>query len=557
MIHKIKTTTSKISAIIPREKHSRLLWFLLKNILFGILDLISIAYLIPIVMLLFDARTFESIATQFPFFKVLLSEIPLKVFALFFILFYFIKIIIQTKFNTALYVFLYELSTDLSIENTNSFINESFIQHQNINKGSVLQNVTNVPEDFSIRYLLSILNLITESIVLSILVSALLFLYFKITLMAILVLSFFALFIYFTKQKQMTIINSIYLKTQTKSNAALLNLLDGYLEIKNSGHYAFFLEKFRKEKALLNDVTGKLVSYNANYAKYLEIVLIVSVVGFVIFNFEDKNTVIIISVLGASSLRLIPSISRILNALTLMKSYRYAVDILSKNSNKTAIKAQHNTFESSIKLENIYFSYDENRILNDINLTIEKGSFIGVKGDSGVGKTTLLYLILGIIQPEKGSFYFDDLKMENTDFLSFASYVPQQPFLFNGTIIDNIVMGQNPAAIDYDYIAYLCQKLELDNVIKKMTNQYQTEITHESLRFSGGQKQRLALVRALYTRPSLLILDETTNQQDKELENKIFTFLKELNANQKLTIICVSHNPAIDAFFDSIYEIKN
>jgi ABC-type bacteriocin/lantibiotic exporter with double-glycine peptidase domain len=371
------------------------------------------------------------------------------------------------------------------------------------------------------------------------------------------VLSFFALFIYFTKQKQMTIINAVYLKTQTKANAALLNLLDGYLEIKNSGNYAFFLDKFKKEKTLLNNVTGKLVSYNSNYAKYLEIVLIVSVVGFVIFNFEDKNTILVISVLGASSLRLIPSISRILNALTLMKSYQYSVDILFKNSNTTSAKSQNIVFESSIKLENIYFSYDENKILNYINLTIQKGNFIGIKGDSGVGKTTLLYLILGIIQPEKGNLYIDNFKVENTNFLSFANYVPQQPFLFNGTIIDNIVMGQNPALIDYAYIEYLCQKLELDSVIKKMTHAYQTEITHESLRFSGGQKQRLALVRALYTKPSLLILDETTNQQDKELENKILSFLKELNTNQKLTIICVSHNPDIEVFFDSIYEIRN
>lgn len=554
---KIKATYSKIVAIIPKERHPKLFWFLLKNILFGILDLISIAYLIPIVMLLFDLKSFESIVIQFPFFKALLSETSIQTFALLFILFYFIKIIIQTKFNTALYVFLYDISTDLSIENTNSFINESFIQHQNINKGAVLQNVTNVPEDFSTRYLLSILNLITELVVLPILMTLLFFFYFKITLISTVVLSFFALFIYFTKQKQMTIINSIYLKTQTKANAALLNLLDGYLEIKNSGNYGFFLEKFKKEKALLNNVTGKLVSYNSNYSKYLEMVLIISTVGFVIFNFEDKNTIVIISVLGASSLRLIPSISRILNALTLMKSYQYAVDILYKNSYKTATKNQNIAFESNIKLENIYFSYDENKILNDVNLIIQKGDFVGIKGDSGVGKTTLLYLILGIIQPEKGNFYIDDSKIENTDFLSFANYVPQQPFLFNGTIIDNIVMGQNPAAIDYAYIEYLCQKLELDGAIKKMANGYETEITHESLRFSGGQKQRLALVRALYTKPSLLILDETTNQQDKELENKILMFLKTLNTTEKLTIICVSHNPDIHAFFDFIYEIKN
>lgn len=548
---------SKILSIIPNQKRKKLFWFLVKNSLFGILDLVSIAYLIPIVILLFDKRKFELIIVKLPFLEELLSKLTIEVFTILFIVFYFIKIIIQTKFNTALYVFLYDLSTDLSINNTNNFINKSFIQHQNINKGEVLQNVTNVPEDFSIRYLLPILNLISETLVLLILISVLFFFYFKIALVSMSILLVFALFIYFTKQKQMTLINSVYLKTQAKSNAALLNLIDGYLEIKNSGNYSFFLEKFRKEKSLLNEVTGKLVSYNSNYSKYLEIVLIICVVGFVLFNFGTKNTIVTVSILGASSLRLIPCISRILSAITQIKSYQYSVDILSKIEKSSSVENQKNTFESSIALENVCFSYQENEILNDINLIIPKGVFLGIKGDSGVGKTTLLYLIMGIIKPNKGVYYLDNSKIETNNFFAFANYVPQQPFLFSGSLIDNIVMGQNPAAIDYDYIYYLCQQLELDGVIKKMTNSYQTEITHESLRFSGGQKQRLALVRALYTKPSLLILDEATNQQDKALENKIFSFLKELNTTQKLTLICVSHNPDIDVFLDSIYEIKN
>ncbi len=548
---------SEILDIIPNQKRKKLFWFLVKNSMFGILDLVSIAYLIPIVVLLFDKKKFELVIVKLPFLEELLSKLTIEVFTILFIVFYFIKIIIQTKFNTALYVFLYDLSTDLSINNTNNFINKSFIQHQNINKGEVLQNVTNVPEDFSIRYLLPILNLISETIVLLILISVLLFFYFKIALVSMTILLLFALFIYFTKQKQMTIINSVYFKTQAKSNAALLNLIDGYLEIKNSGNYSFFLEKFRKEKSLLNEVTGKLVSYNSNYSKYLEIVLIICVVGFVLFNFGTKNTIVTVSILGASSLRLIPCISRILSAITQIKSYQYSVDILSKIEKSSSVENQKNTFESSIALENVYFSYQENKILNDLNLIIPKGVFVGIKGDSGVGKTTLLYLIMGIIKPNKGAFYLDNSKIETNNFFAFANYVPQQPFLFSGSIIDNIVMGQNPAAIDYDYIYYLCQQLELDGVIKKMTNSYQTEITHESLRFSGGQKQRLALVRALYTKPSLLILDEATNQQDKALENKIFMFLKELNTTQKLTLICVSHNPDIDVFFNSVYEIKN
>lgn len=553
---KIKSTYRNLGTIIPEAHKKKLKWFLAKNILFGMLDLVSIAYLTPILVLLFDPNAFNSIVMRMPLLKEMCSSLSIPVFAILFAGLYLIKIVFQTRFNTALYVSLYNLCTDISIENTQNFIDKSFMEHQNLNKGAVLQNVTTVPEDFAIRYLLPIINLITESIILSLLVGVLLLFYFKVVLAAVLLLLAFAVFIYLNKKQQMATINSVYLKTQAQSNAALLNLLDGYFEIKNSGNPSHFLSEFRKEKALLNQVTGKLVAYNSNYAKYLEIVLMVSLVGLVIFNPDDKNTMVMLSVIGASSLRLIPSISRILNALTLMKSYHYAVEILSKNKRQRFSKTAVTDFNSELILENITFSYGDNQLLNAINLKITKGSFIGIKGDSGVGKTTLLYLIMGILEPDEGTISLDRHKIKNKDSLSFVSYVPQQPFLFSGTITDNIVMGQNPALIDHDYLEYLCRKLEIDSVIKKMPDAYQTQITHESLRFSGGQKQRLALVRALYVKPKLLVLDETTNQQDPVLEQKIFSFLKELCLNEQLTIVCVSHNPAVEVYFDSIYEIQ-
>ncbi len=548
---------SSIISIIPTEKRKTFFGFLFKSILFGIIDLVSIAYLIPIIILLFDKKKFEQIAVKVPFLNQVLTSTSIVTFVMIFILCYVIKIVLQTKFNTAYYIFFYDLSTDLSVKNIDNFINESFVKNQNINAGKILQHVTNVPEDFSVRYLISIVNLIVELIVLFILIIGLLLLYFKITLLAIVILSVFAIFIFYAKQKQMTLINSIYLKTQAESNASLLNLINGYLEVKNTKNYIFFLNKYRKEKALLNNVTAKLVSYNSNYSKYLEIILIISIVAFSLFNYENQNIIVAVSVLGASSLRLIPSISRILNALTLIKSYRYSVDVLLKKQDTITEKTINIDFFEEIKLSSIHFCYEDNNIIENLNLVIHKGSFIGIMGESGIGKTTLLYIILGIIKPTKGNLYFDKNLISNYQFLSFANYVPQQPFLFNGTILENIVMGQNPKDIDFEYVKYLCKRLELDSVILQMKDQYSTVIIHDSLRLSGGQKQRLALARALYSKPTLLILDEATNQQDSVLAKKIYIFLNELKQNSKLTIVAISHNEDMNFYADIIYEVKD
>lgn len=552
---KIRNQLKNLWIIIPENKHRSLFWFLIKNILYGVLDLVSIAYLIPVIILFFDQKKFNLLIAKMPLIKEFLLTSNIQIVTATFVVLYFLKIVFQTRFTASMYLFLFDLSTDLSVKNTNIFINKSFLQQQKINKGTIQQHVTNIPEDFSIRYLLSIINLVSESIVLTILTSVLLLFYFKIISISLLILLIFAFVIFISKKRQMSLINNVYYTAQSKANDAIINLIDGYLEIKNCSNYSFFLAKFKNEKALLNAVTAKLVAYNVNYAKYLEIVFIVCIAVFSLFQFNKINTIITISILGASSLRLIPSISRILNALTLINTYKYSAKTLVDNQ-KIEVQNKISAFDSDIKLENICFSYDQNVLITNLNLNIKKGDFLLIKGDSGVGKTTLLYIILGIIAPKKGAYYLDNLKIKSPSVLEFASYVPQQPFLFSGSIIDNIVMGQKKELIDYKYIYYLCKKLNLDNTIAEMSHHYETQIGHDSMRLSGGQKQRLAIVRALYSKPSAVILDEATNQQDKMQESNVFEFLKFLQNESNLTVIAVSHNPNLTEYFSSFYNLN-
>ena len=111
--------------------------------------------------------------------------------------------------------------------------------------------------------------------------------------------------------------------------------------------------------------------------------------------------------------------------------------------------------------------------------------------------------------------------------------------------------------IDYEYLNYLCNRLDLSSMIEGLKDKYDTLIHHDSLRFSGGQKQRISLVRALYGKPDLLILDEATNQQNKQLEIKIFDFLKELSIKNKMAVIAVSHNESLSPYYDKSYILKN
>ena len=163
---------------------------------------------------------------------------------------------------------------------------------------------------------------------------------------------------------------------------------------------------------------------------------------------------------------------------------------------------------------------------------------------------------MGLIKPSKGTILIDGIPTDNEEFLPFVSYVPQQPFLFNSTILENITMGKG-AHVDYDYIDLLCEKLGLTEAMNSLPNGYDTEIQHESLRFSGGQKQRLSIVRVLYSKPQLLILDEATNQQNSMLEQHIFSFLKELTEKEKMSIISVSHTKNTEGFYTQSFKLED
>ncbi|NMH86665.1 ATP-binding cassette domain-containing protein [Flavivirga algicola] len=551
----IKQTYFDILSIIPENKHRKLFIFFIKSILNGLLDLISMAYVVPILILFFDPKKLESMVSTHLNYTINLHSSWVLFLSLGLLLLFFIKTIIQTKFNSALYRFLFDISTELSMASITNFINEKYLQFQKEDKGKILQSITTVPDDFCRNLLHSFIFLFSEIFVLIIILTSLLILYFKITLIILLVVLSFSTFIYFIQRRRFLLFDTIYHKSESKANNHILNILDGFLEIKSSQNEEYFLNEYKKEKSLLNNVSAELISYYSNYSKYLEIFLILCLAILTFFSFQKNDTIVLFSILGAVCLRLIPSISKIMNGITMINSHFYTIEVLNKIKHKK--ERGINIFNSTIELRNIYFSYGKNAILKNCNINIKKGSFIGLKGNSGIGKTTFIYLILGVLEPQKGNYLIDEKEINIGNFLSFANYVPQQPFLFKGSIIDNIVMGQEKANINYDYIFFLCKKLALHDVIEKLNNGYKTILEHNSLRLSGGQKQRLAIVRALYTKPDLLILDEATNQQNKSLEQQIFIFLKELSINSKTTIINVSHNKDVDSFLDDIYIIKD
>jgi len=224
---------------------------------------------------------------------------------------------------------------------------------------------------------------------------------------------------------------------------------------------------------------------------------------------------------------------------------------------KTKKNIKKITFKKKIKLSKIDFNHSEKKkIFKDLNFTIKKNSKVGIVGKTGSGKTTLVDLIAGLIKPTSGEVFADTIKVDQ-NFKAWSkniSYVPQEVFLFNLSIRQNITFRADSETIDevkFSRILKLCNLY--DFIISQKEKEF-TIINEDGNNVSGGQRQRIGIARALYKNANILILDESTNALDEESEK---TIVENILSLKEKTVIFITHNVNNLERFDKILKIKN
>jgi ABC-type bacteriocin/lantibiotic exporter with double-glycine peptidase domain len=359
------------------------------------------------------------------------------------------------------------------------------------------------------------------------------------------------------------------LKRQAYESSKIQYLQEGLYGFKE-------LKLFNKENLFINNYKEKNINSNLMNLRfnllyffprvYLEVVGALGVVVLIIFNLKHGNKDGFISVIPLLALyfvafiRLLPSVNRILNSI---ETHRYAFPALkiiyndlktikSKNiiSTKNII-----SFNKNIKFEKVYFSFSKNKeIFNNINLEIKFGEKIGIGGESGIGKTTLVNLISGLLEPNKGSILSDGINIHSNikSWQSNIAYIYQSTFLMNDTVENNICFNSPKNEFHYKKISKIIKLINLNSLIKKLPKGLDTIVGDDGSKLSGGQIQRIGIARALYFNRKLLICDEITNSLDSVLENSIINSLKSINK----TVIIISHKRKNLDFCSKVYEIK-
>lgn len=210
--------------------------------------------------------------------------------------------------------------------------------------------------------------------------------------------------------------------------------------------------------------------------------------------------------------------------------------------------------DEGIRFEDVTFAYTDDLVLDHVNLTIPAGCFVSLVGNSGAGKTTIADLVAGLLEPVGGRIYLDGLPLESIDTAAWRQqigYVPQDTLLFDGSIELNVTLGDG--AFDRNDVRRALESAGAWDFVSRLPDGMASQVGQQGLKVSGGQRQRIAIARALIARPKVLILDEATTALDPVTEAAICDTLVQLRG--EVTILAVSHQPAIRDVADVVYEV--
>ncbi len=349
--------------------------------------------------------------------------------------------------------------------------------------------------------------------------------------------------------------------------------VQGIKEVKITCKEQYFVDEYCKcGKGYVNAVQ-RYSLYNNIPKLLIETVCIGVMMGYMIVMIASgagtENMLQVITTLGAAAFVLLPSVNRInnqINSIAFFEPFFMGVsDNLQDEIGDAKVDMSFATdeeeklpLEKNIRLENIVYSYpnSEKLIFDHADLEIPVGSAVGIVGTSGAGKSTIVDILLGLLEVKEGTIYADgvDVKTQYRKFLKNVGYIPQMIFMLDDTIRKNVAFGVADDKIDEDRIWEVLKEAQLDEFVRNLPEGLDTGIGERGIRLSGGQRQRIGIARALYYDPEVLILDEATSALDNDTEAAIMDSINRLHG--KKTLIIIAHRLQTIEKCDMVYRVE-
>ncbi len=541
-----------------------------------LLETFGISMIVPLITILIEG----DLATNYPIIAPIIeffgnpTQIQFLIYALIilnlFYLFKFVYLILLANFQS---IFTLKIQTNIAKKLFYGYLKMPYLYHTGINSSVFIRNTTS-----EISLLIFIFRgyftLITEIFLIFCISAFLLFYNFQVTLIIMLIFIFFSsLFYYFNKKK----ILKWGKERQFYEAQTLQSLQSGFgairdIKIFNVENFFFsFFEKNNFRLALNNKKQYVIQQVPRLFIEFITLLCLTLLIIFLIGKFSNFSDLLpTLALFGFAAFRLMPSVYRLMNVLQDLKFNSPVITNLSEvlknttdNLNKDNLikidKEKAINFKNLLELKSVNFSYNvsENFKLENINLSISKGAKIGIIGESGSGKSTLADIILGLIKPNKGEIIIDEKNITDNykDLRQIITHVPQQIFLTDDTILNNIAFGVPKEKINFQNYNFAVKNAQIENFINSLAQKENSSIGEGGVKLSGGQRQRLGIARSLYFNPEIIVFDEATSALDIETESNLMEAIEALSPSK--TIIIITHRLTTVKNCDLVYVLEN
>ena len=467
-------------------------------------------------------------------------------------------IMISALFRLVLLYSLTKLSelagADLSIDIYRHTLYQDYSVHVSRNSSEVINGIITKTTTVTKNIIAPVLNLISTSVTIIGLIAVLLFVNITVTLIGFLGFGGLYLIVMYLTRRNLKE-NSLHIAEKSDSMVkSLQEGLEGIREVLINNNQHFYTQLYSKSDLQMRRARwrNEMIYSSPRFGMEAVGIGIVALFSFTatlsLGGIDQFLPILGAFVLGAQ--KLLPAIQKAYASYSRIKGGRFSlIDVISlldqpMPNHANLSQPRPNPFNKSIELRNLSFQYskDSPMVLKNFNLTINKGSVIGVVGATGCGKSTLLDVIMGLLSPTCGELNVDDEAINSSNkraWQAHISNVPQHIYLTDGTIEENIAFGIPIEKINHERVKKAAQEAQISKLVESWKDGYKTLVGERGTRLSGGQRQRLGLARAFYKESDVLILDEATSALDDDTESAVMEAIN--NIDKQITVIIIAH----------------
>ena len=455
--------------------------------------------------------------------------------------------------------FVYSVASRLSGQNLMNYLDDSFSNYVSIDSSVQIRKISEQPIEFCHYVLTGFQQIIGQSFLILLTVIALLIYNPLLFLFLFLILTPAIILAGFAMKKKLNVVRKNAKSLSEKTLQHLKEALSGFIESNIFQSKTFFSIRYRKSQSQFNKVLADQLVIQNMPSRLIEIFAVMGLLLLIIihsFTAGSAISVITIGAFMAAAYKIIPGIVKILNSSGQIKTYEFTIDDLLKNKPfpSKSISENRSSFDS-LEFKNVSFQFKEEPVLKHVSFFVSKGDFVGLSGISGKGKTTMMNLLLGFLEPDEGRILVNGISVEMQQRQAVwqnASYVKQQPLLIYDSILKNITL--NESVFDFQKLEEVLRVTGLKEIVSNFPEGYNKIITENGKNLSGGQRQRIAIARALYKDADLIILDEPFSQLDRHSEDALLKYCGELCSQGKI-IILITHNQESLLFCNKIISL--